>query len=257
MNMSTKKIGIVGGMGPKTGVDLANKIIKNTHADIDQDHLPFLLVSYPHEIKDRTEFLQGIHDENPANIVYQLICQLKSWGADVIGVPCNTLHSDPIMKVILKQLNDNEIEVVLVNMIEAVAEFILNYFPNLKKIGLLATLGTYQNTVYSDIFHDKGLKIIHPDDEIKKNIHQAIYNPNYGIKSGILLEDNQAQSILKNACQHLINLGAEVIILGCSEIPLVLNENSYKGIPLVDPANILARKLIELVDNKKLTTYVT
>jgi aspartate racemase len=254
--MCTKTIGIVGGMGPKTGIDLANKIIKNTLADSDQEHIPLLLISYPHTIKDRTEFLQGKHHENPAFAIYQLIRQLESWGANIIGIPCNTSHAPQIMDVISEQLTANKSKVILVNLIETVAEFIIKHFPTSKNIGLLATLGSYENGIYPAVFSQFGLEIINPDDLIKQAIHQAIYDTQYGIKSTLSLNLDKAKSILTHACEHLADLGANVVVSGCTEIPLVLSENSYNGIALIDPSEILARRLIELADGKKLKPYL-
>jgi len=59
MDLGTEKqvIGIVGGMGPVAGVDLASKVISQTMAASDQDHLPMVLFSFPDEIGDRTEYI--------------------------------------------------------------------------------------------------------------------------------------------------------------------------------------------------------
>lgn len=253
---SQKIIGIVGGMGPKTGIDLADKIIKNTLADSDQGHLPVLLVSYPHKIKDRTEFLQGKHYENPADTIYQLIRQLEFWGANIIGMPCNTAHSAPILDVISQQLIENRSEVMLVNMLEAVAGFVLAHFSGLKRIGLLATLGTYQDNTYQAVFEQAGLETIIPAPAVRQSIHQAVYDAEYGIKSTRSLSLDKAKSVLSAACQHLADSGSEVVVLGCSEISLVLTETHYNNIPLIDPTEILARKLIQLADSKKVKPYL-
>jgi aspartate racemase len=254
--MHLNRIGIVGGMGPKTGIDLAHKIIKNTLANTDQDYIPMLLVSYPHQIEDRTGFLQGNHHKNPAYTIYQLIRQLELWGAHLIGIPCNTSHSARIMNVVSEQLLIHQSTVILVNMIEAVAQFITEYFPTAKKIGLLATLGTYQQLVYQHVFQQFGLEIIVPDDITKNAIHQAIYDAEYGIKSNLSTNLDKATHILKNACEHLVDLSAELVVLGCSEIPLVLTQNHYNSIPLIDPTEILARKLIYLAAHSKLKPYL-
>jgi aspartate racemase len=254
--MQSKTIGIVGGMGPRAGIDLADKIIKNTVADSDQQHIPLLLISYPHQIGDRTEFLQGKIPENPAYAIYQLICQLESWGADIIGIPCSTAHLTPIMNVIKQLLTDHQSGVVLVNMLEAVAQFFVLHFCSLRNVGLLATLGTYQNATYQATFAQFGLKMIIPNHFYQQAVHSAIYHPQYGIKSTLSPNLEQAKSELHNACNHLIDLGAEAIVLGCTEIPLVLTEQYHNNTPLIDPTDILARKLIELADCHKLKPYL-
>jgi aspartate racemase len=212
-------------------------------------------MSYPHKIKDRTAFLQGKHQENPAYIIYQLISQLTLLGANIIAIPCSTAHTALIMNIVVQQLTKHSVDVILVNMLEAVAEFIIQHFPTKKHIGLLATLGTYQNAVYETIFSQFGLATISPDNNVQQSIHQAIYNTDYGIKSTSSLNLNTAKVILNNACEHLENRGADIIVLGCTEIPLVLTKNDYANIPLIDPTDILARKLIRLADDTKLKPY--
>ena len=64
-NQKNKMIGIVGGMGPYAGLDVARKIFDLTQAKKDQDHVPLTLISNPERIEDRTEFICGKTDINP------------------------------------------------------------------------------------------------------------------------------------------------------------------------------------------------
>ncbi|MEY4768867.1 MAG: hypothetical protein RL637_1506, partial [Pseudomonadota bacterium] len=214
--MYHKTIGILGGMGPKSGTDLANKIIKNTLANCDQQHIPFILISQPHLINDRTEFLLGKNNINPAEIIYQQIKQLALLGADIIGLPCNTAHSPAIMDRIVELLTENDLPITLVNMIEAVVEYIVNQFPLAKKIGLLATQGTYQSGIYTNALNYYGLELINPPLSYQHLVHQAIYHPQYGIKSTMGDDLTQAADLLKQVCQYFISLNVDVIILGCT-----------------------------------------
>ena len=66
-------IGIVGGMGPHAGIDLVNKIFDLTKANKDQDHFPIAIQSTPHLISDRTDFLSGNSDVNPAIAIVEII----------------------------------------------------------------------------------------------------------------------------------------------------------------------------------------
>jgi len=95
-----KIIGIVGGVGPYAGVDLVTKILNLKKAVKDQDHLPLALMSLPGLIHDRTAFLLGETDVNPAYAISRIIMKLRQVGADVVGIPCNTAHAPSIFNLI-------------------------------------------------------------------------------------------------------------------------------------------------------------
>ena len=105
-------IGIVGGVGPLAGLDVFKKIIEETVVQKDQEHLPVLLMSYPHLIVDRTEYLLGKVDTNPAYALANIIKQLAENGAKVVAIPCNTAHAEPIFLVVEEELkkSNNPIE---------------------------------------------------------------------------------------------------------------------------------------------------
>ena len=74
MNAPEPLLGILGGMGPQAGLDLAQKLIAATRADNDQDHVPFVLFSLPGSVADRTAYLLGVSGTNPA---YAIADQLE------------------------------------------------------------------------------------------------------------------------------------------------------------------------------------
>ncbi|MCA9968087.1 MAG: aspartate/glutamate racemase family protein, partial [Anaerolineales bacterium] len=86
--MSEKTIGLIAGVGPFAGADLFNKILEETVAAKDQDHLTVLSLSGPSEILDRTEYLLGKVAENPGHALARQLRRLAQAGAEVIGVPC-------------------------------------------------------------------------------------------------------------------------------------------------------------------------
>jgi aspartate racemase len=122
MNRDDKKmIGVVGGIGPYAGIDLVRKILNQTKATCDQDHLPVFMLSVPHSIPDRTEFLLGASEVNPALSISEVICTLYRNGASVIGMPCNTAHAAPIFSEIVSRIPRT---VNLIHMINKVGEYI-------------------------------------------------------------------------------------------------------------------------------------
>ena len=246
-------IGIVGGMGPYAGLDLFNKILNQTKAEGDQDHLPILMHSIPHSIPDRTEFLTGNSKINPAKPISTVIRTLFDQGATVMGMPCNTAHAKQIFDEIIESIPK---EVKLVHMINEVSKFIKNKYPSIINVGILSTTGTFISHVYPDSLSQSGLMGIQVSDEIQENhINPAIYSKHYGIKAQSNPVSSKALTNLMTGIDYLDNKGAEIIIMGCSEIPLALKENKINGKPLIDSTKILARALIlesspeKLIDN--------
>lgn len=245
-NNSTQKpvIGIVGGVGPYAGLDLARKVFDNTIAYRDQDHLPLALLSLPDEIGDRTAYLLGELSENPGRALADVILRLDRAGATVVGIPCNTAHAPEIFGFMQQILREQGSEVTVPHMIRETVQFILETFPKARKIGVLSTLGTYQTGIYPEYLEREKLKAVVPDAHIQQKVHDAIYSPKYGIKAYSNPVKKEAVRIIKDAANKLKSQGAEVVILGCTELPLAIREKSLAGCPVVDPTQVLARALI-------------
>ena len=247
----SKTIGIVGGVGPYAGLDIQAKILANTVAVRDQDFLPVITVSRPHEIMDRTEYLLGATAVNPAYALADQLCQLSQIGADVAGIPCNTAHAPRIFDVVKAEIKQRECPIKLLHMIEEVGHHLRQQSPDLVKIGVLSTTGTAQSGVYFDVLEPAGFTVLGLDDQLQDGVHRAIYDEVYGIKrNGRCL--SQAHDHLQQAINSLRQQGAQAIILGCTELPLAFTQPQVDGIPLIDPTNILARALIRAVDHTKL-----
>ncbi len=247
-------IGIVGGMGPIAGIDLSKKIVNQTIAGKDQDHISQVLYSAPERIGDRTEYIQGKININPAHAISEIILDLESMGATVVGLPCNSAHAPQIYSVIQENLKARNASVKLLHMVEEVGKFIVTQFPDLKKVGVLSTSGTYFTRQYNQI-ENFGLEVINVSELEVKRVHQSIYHPDYGIKSVPEKVSEQSIKILNSAAQSLISKGAEVIVLGCTELPLAFTEKYFETTPLIDSNVALARALITAIDPKKLKNW--
>lgn len=235
-------IGVVGGMGTYAGIDLLTKIADNTGAETDQDHLPVLMISEPENILDRTEYLLGYISENPGYVIAGLVKRLANAGASLIALPCNTAHVPEILDIVLDGLPEG---CRMVNMIEEVGKFCSAEFKSIRRVGLLATNGTFESGVYSHYLKKLGLDIIYPERDSQYNkVHPSIYDPVYGIKAQSSPVSERSVSDLSEVAEELISKGAGAIILGCTEIPLALTKNFLSGIPLVDASDVLAKALV-------------
>lgn len=240
MNM----IGIVGGVGPFAGIDLSTKIFTNTLAGKDQEHLPVAMLSIPGRIEDRTEYLMGRSNINPALAVAQIILQLEKIGTSVVGIPCNTMHAEEIFGVIEAILQKQGSKVQLLNMVGEVAAFIASGFSTIRRIGVLSTTGTWKTGIYARELKKYGFGPVVPLENEQEQIHEAIYNEGYGIKAHSNPVTQKARNQLFQGLRHLKKNGAQGVILGCTEISYTLPHYELEGLPLFDPTLILARSLI-------------
>lgn len=244
-------IGVAGGVGPFAGIDLTKKIMEETKAGHDQEHLSVILASMPGDICDRTRYLEGLEKVNPAYALSRVLGILDAAGATVAAIPCNTAHAPAIFGVIREELDRNGCRLVLLNMIEEVTGYLLRHFPG-KKVGVLSTTGTWKSRVYQDAFTQAGIAQVKLEETMQELVHSAIYHPDYGIKSIANPVHEQARNILLQAAGQLIGNGAGVILLGCTELPLAITETRLNDIPVVDANRVLARSLIRFEAPDKL-----
>ena len=166
-------IGIVGGVGPYAGLDLAKNVFDQTIANTDQDHLPVIMISHSETILDRTEYLLGYVKENPGLAIGNVLLRLERAGATVAGIPCNTAHAGKIYTEITNILKQHGSKLKLLSLAEETINSIIDDYPLLKNIGVLSTTGTYQFGIYSDPLREAGLNPVVPmfDYQEKVVIH--------------------------------------------------------------------------------------
>jgi aspartate racemase len=246
-------IGVIGGVGPYAGLDLVRKIFDHTLARTDQDHLPVALLSLSSAIPDRTEYLLGREDVNPAVGIAQVALQLERMGVRVAGIPCNTAHADAIFGPLLVKLREAHSGLKILHLIGETLCFLRTEYPHAQRIGVLSTSGTYQVQLYARPLAEAGYRVIVPTLAMQEAIvHPAIYHPRFGIKAQSNPVSVQARQWIEEAIRALRQDGAEAIILGCTELPLAITESVLHSIPMIDPATILARSLIREVAPNKL-----
>ena len=229
-------------MGTYAGIDLLKKIAANTPAGKDQEHLPVVMISRPHLIEDRTEYLFGEVEENPGVAIAEVIRELVVAGSELIGLPCNTAH---VQEIIAEAEIGLSGKAVLVNMISEVADYIHKNFPDVRKAGIMGTNGVFSSRVYDDYLSGFGISTLYPDKALQfEVVHPSIYDPVYGIKAVSDPITEKAHSDLIRVARELKKNGAELIVLGCTEIPLAITGEYIYNIPVIDASDILARALV-------------
>jgi aspartate racemase len=236
--MSEKIIGILGGMGPEATIDLFTKIVKGTKAKKDQDHLRILIDNNP-KIPDRTLAIQG-KGPSPLNQLVRSAKVLEKAGADFIVIPCVTAHY-------YYESLQKRIEIPILHIAVETAKHVKNKFKGIKKIGLIATTGTIHTRLFQKAFSHTGIELILPDPEAQKRwIMEAIYGRG-GIKA-VGPSEGSKRLILK-ASEMLIRRGAQAVVAGCTEVPLVLKEGNL-SVPVIDTIHTLAQAAILMAQGR-------
>ena len=237
-------IGVVGGMGPRAGLDLIRSIMDHTDAASDQEHLPAILMSLPASLADRTDFLEGRTAVNPAYAIARIIVKLEEAGAGIIGIACNTSHVPRIYDVVLEELGQAGSKVRLINMpLETCLRIKIEY-PQYRRIGLMATTGTFRSGLYPDLLREMGYEVILPDQRLQASvIHRMVYDPVFGIKSTREVSA-KIWPLMDRALAYFRKEAADVVILGCTELSSLQAWCNTHGMPVIDSTEALARALI-------------
>lgn len=239
------KIGIIGGVGPLATVDFMEKIIRYTEAMKDQDHVKMVIEHNP-KIPDRTENLLG-DGPDPTIPLLAASKRLEADNADMIAIPCNTAHA-------FVERIQRYISIPVVNMLYETACTIRDDYPQCRRIGLLATSGTVQSRVYHDVLEAMNLQVVVPNSEYQEKVMAAIYG-DAGVKAGFTT--GTCLDGLLAALKHVVDNGAEAVILGCTELPILLEAtDSYsigtRTVVILDPTEILARRCVALAQHRVL-----
>ncbi len=200
------------------------------------------MLSMPHWIGDRTEFLLNSSAVNPGEAIARVIRLLAAQGAEVIGIPCNTAHASEIFDTIERR---SPAACEVVHMVGEVCEFLKHKHPGATRVGVLGTTGLLESRVYArclDRYDYQAVEV--PRDVQDACVHPGIYDPEYGIKSTAGVVTPRAISELRTGLSSLVRQGAEAIVLGCTEIPLAIREDVLGSVPLIDATRVLARALI-------------
>lgn len=219
--MKEKVIGILGGMGPDATIDCFEKITRNTPARYDQEHLKVIIYSNP-KVPDRTQAILG-DAASPLPFLIEGCQGLTRACAAFIIIPCVTAH------YFLKELREAT-EVPVLSILDAVAEDIRKYHPEIKTVGLMATSGTVKSGIFQERMAADNIKCIVCTDHIQEKVMSSIYS----IKAGVSLDNRETiKNELGRAAQSLVESGAQGIIAGCTEIPLCLSQKDVK-VPYFD-----------------------
>lgn len=228
--MAPRLVGILGGMGPLATLDFMHKMLRATPARRDQEHVPSVVCSIP-QIPDRTEAWCG-RGPSPLPALLASAARLKKAGAEVIVMPCNTAHLwfDEICE---------KAGMPMLHIVDAAVEDAVRGTENDGPLGLLATEATLNSGLYVDRAYggcSAPSWVVPTADEVAEFVTPGIA----AVKRGEL---ELGAHLLGRAAALLRARGATALVLGCTEIPIVLNEQNTL-LRIVDATDSLARRAV-------------
>ena len=226
-----KKIGLVGGTGPESTL-MYYKIL-NTEIDriTGGEAMPDIAIESVNFTRAWNYVTEGRYDLL-ADYLYEKLDALDKGGSEVISLTAVTMHV--VYDELAKRFNKPIVSIPKVVAEEAVAK-------GIKRIGLLGTIFTMEKDYMKKDLRDSGIEVFVPSEEDRKLVATRIFEE---LEKGIVKESTLAE------LQGVINRmkeenGIEGVILGCTELPLILNSDNCP-VACFDAVEIHIRKLIEL-----------
>ena len=228
MNKNKKKtLGIIGGMGPAATAYFMDLVVRMTLAETDQEHLNIMVCHVP-AIPDRTGYILDHRKDNPLPSIIEYGQKLAALGAEKLAIPCITAHYfyDAIRE---------QVPVSIINGVEETVAYLKER--GFRRVGVMATSGTLHACVFQKELERQGLEAVLPLAQRQKDVMDLIYKD---IKSGRPGDMERFGRVTK----ELRDCGAEVIILGCTELSIIKRDSDI-GAGFIDVLEVLAKASIE------------
>jgi aspartate racemase len=224
-----KVIGILGGLAPESTKEYYDRIIK-TYYERKGDY------GYPEIIIYSVNFQKYVNWQNAgdwqaaAEDMIKAIASLKTAGAEFGVIATNTMHK------VFDEVQESS-EIPLISIMAATADAIKAR--GFSKVGLLGTIFTMKESFYKDALTNKGIEVILPTDEEMEFVNRVIYDE---LTIGEFKSESRAHFV--DIVKKMNGGGAEGVILGCTEIPLLISEADC-GVPLFNTVMIHADAALE------------
>jgi len=219
-----KRIGILGGMSPESTVAYYEYITRTYTQRFGDYGYPEVLI-YSVSFQPYVDWPNQDRWDLVADGLGQAAQKLAAAGADLILIATNTMH------LVFDEVQAR-VEVPMLSLLDATAEAILAR--GFHTVGLLGTRFTMEKGFYQDALARQGISTLVPDAGDREYVHRVIYDE---LVAGKIHDESRAGYIA--VIRRLIERGAEGIILGCTEIPLLVDE-AGAGVPLFDTTQIHA-----------------
>jgi len=227
-----KTVGIIGGLGPETTSNFYLKIINKCRINDTLSYPPIVIYSLPVPYQLEQDIVKFGKNENQIlPLLIDGIQRLEKSGADFCVVPCGTIH------IFINELRKS-VSIPILSILEETARHIKSL--GMVTVGLLATTKTVETNLYQPELQRQGIQLIIPESIEQEKISEIIFN----ILNGAKTESDKAE--LLTIIQNLQSKGCKAVILGCTDIPLLIDQKDT-SIPLLDTVEILADSSVKAI----------
>ena len=200
-------IGVIGGMGPLATADFLNKVIAATAAEHDEQHVPMLISNDPRIPRRPAAILDGA--ESPLPRLRDIRNRLIAAGATALVMPCNTAHH---WHAALKA----DCTLPFPSIIEVTCDAAAAQSQPGAYVGLVATRATLAARLYQPALTARGRQVVLPSELV---LDTAMLPAIAHVKAGRLA---QAGPLMAAAVQSLLDQGAQLVILACTEAAIAM-----------------------------------
>jgi aspartate racemase len=219
-------------LGPLATSYFMEMVIRMTDAQSDYEHIPMVIYNKPNT-PDRTKYILDKNAESPLDTMISVGKVLERQGVDYIAIPCVTAY------YFYEELTE-KINVPIINIISETADYLKKR--NVRKVGIMATDGTIAGGFLKQGMENLGIRVFEPSGKCQDKLMGIIYD---GIKAGEPFDSNDFFMVEK----ELRDKGAEVIVLGCTELSLIHKYYDI-GKGFLDAMEVLAQKSVLLCSGK-------
>jgi aspartate racemase len=225
-----KTVGIVGGIGPESTIDYYRFIIAAWREQTQDGSYPSIIINSI----DLAKLISLLRADSFAEVTEYLLAgvqRLDRAGADFAVIAANAAH------VVFDALRDKS-PIPLISIVEATRQDASSR--GLKRVGLFGNKFTTQRSFYIDKFKEAGITLVVPSLDEQEYIHEKYFDE---LVHGVFLAETR-NGLLAIAERLRVQEGIEGLILGGTEIPLILRDASDQGIPFLDTTMIHAREIV-------------
>ena len=234
--MKEKVVGIIGGMGPEATVDLMKRVIRETPAADDIDHIRMVVDNNP-KVPSRIKALVEGTGESPAPCMAEMARRLTAWGVDFLAIPCNTAHYyyDQVRAAV---------DIPVLNMIDRTTARVIDENPKIRTVGLLAADAVLKTGLYMKRFEERGVALIYPTPSLQAQVMTAIRE----IKTSRY--DEKVREMLRSAATELVSRKAEALVVACTELSIIADAID-ENVNVYDSAQVLAENIVQMAKGKR------
>ncbi|MGN0462268.1 MAG: aspartate/glutamate racemase family protein [Ruminococcus sp.] len=225
-----KKIGLMGGLGPASTIEYYTELVNLCLSENGGTEYPKIIIDSV-DLAEHTKYFNDKNYEKIGDLIYESLLTLKNAGAEVAGVTANTEH-------IAWGFVKDRLPLPTISIVDAVIDYCTKN--NFNKIVVFATAWTLKSGLYANALQKAGITHIVPNDEDIELLGNLIY-PN--LENGIVNTEDK-EKMIALAEKYIKENGADSLLLGCTEIPLMIKENDV-SVPVINTTKIHIKAIFD------------